>query len=226
MHKKLYTVVALFIASGCVASEPSASIGTAIKGGDEIQVLKNECGYELPSSFLGDIKKIQIRELTTGEFRKAIEFHIDLKFERRTIPFLLTFVCGHHPNSLGLQWPIENQNDPEALTAYSNKALHPQDLIQAPYSGGRYGPEVSERKFSGKNWAGLIAHANFLFGDGQSSPIADTFIVCPNRPDRTCFSMDMVDQNNDTPHLTKKEQSSLRRAMSDIRLVEMPQHTK
>lgn len=135
--------------------------------------LKIECGYDLGEQMVGSIISGEVKE---GDFNSEkyinFNFQIDLKLLQKKTTGSISFNCI--------------LNEPSAK--YEN-SLTPAQLIQQEDAGGRYFRNIAwQRKISGRNWSGLIAYSDYLFGDGQKS-LTYNYLICPAA--LQCFSFEI-----------------------------------
>lgn len=167
-------------------------ISCGAKGGSfgpEVSVanrLKHECGYDLGEEIVGSIVSEEVKQ---GVFHagRYISFEFQINFgplKKKTVARIL-FNCTS-----------------EGSSAPYGQLLTPAQLIQREDAGGRYFRHVAwQKKISGRNWSGLVAYSDYLFGDGQKS-LTYTYLICPIS--LQCFYFEI----NPQIRLTSKEREA------------------
>lgn len=135
--------------------------------------LKIECGYDLGEKITKGILSEQIKE-SVFDSRKYVsfDFRIQLTLLQKDVAASIVFNCVD-----------------ETAAAPNQENSTPVQLMQQQDAGGRYFRHIAwQRKISGRNWSGLIAYSDYLFGDGQKSSTY-TYLIC--RAALQCFSFEI-----------------------------------
>lgn len=156
--------------------------------------LKIECGYDLGEEITREIISEEIKE---GVFDSAkyvnFDFRINLRILQKEVAANIVFNC------IG-----------EGSRAPSKKSLTPIQLMRQEDAGGRYFRHVAwQRKIHGRNWSGLIAYSDYLFGDGQKTPTY-TYLIC--RAQSQCFNFEIDPRDR----LTSREREAVLDLIKDI----------
>ncbi|WP_155888014.1 MULTISPECIES: hypothetical protein [Cupriavidus] len=174
-----------------------------------IAKLRDSCGYEVGPSIISRIHSFDIKEL---EKSSVFDFNLLIDDAGRKIHGHLSFGC-HKATS------IENIESGEVNSTANSKKhnnLTAKEEIEAEDLGGRYARIVSwQRNYRADNFAGTIAYVNSLFGDGEKSAIPEYFLVCPEVPGFSCFSMEIGNINR----LTKNEVFCIINILEDLKII-------
>lgn len=149
--------------------------------------LKIECGYDLGEEITREIISEEIKE---GVFDSAkyvnFDFRINLRILQKEVAAKIVFNCI----------------DEGSPVSYK-KSLTPVQLMRQEDAGGRYFRHVAwQRKIHGRNWSGLIAYSDYLFGDGQKTPTY-TYLIC--RAQSLCFNFEIDPRDK----LTSREREAV-----------------
>lgn len=157
-----------------------------VPAGEDMNLLrdfKKECNYYFDD---GIIKSIVSQDVGILSFEKkqykVFKFRMKIKLEKKLTEAKLETTC------------------PSAST--DSPAKTPRQIIKEEDAGGRYFRHIAwEREISGKNWAGLVAYSDYLFGDSEKSTTYD-YLICSKNSQ--CFSYSI----NKKPRLTAKERDA------------------